>query len=43
VLSAFLRRQLEGTSVRERAGVRIAPALCVVAFGAIALLVVLKP
>jgi uncharacterized membrane protein len=43
VLSACLRRQLEGTNVRERAWIRIGPALCIAAFGAIALLVVLKP
>ena len=43
VLSACLRRQVEGTNVRERAWVRIAPGLCVAALGGIALLVVLKP
>lgn len=43
VLSAFLRRRIEGMKVRERAWVRVGPALCVAAFGAIALLVVLKP
>ena len=43
VLSAFLRRRIEGAGIRERAWIRVGPGLCVAAFGAIALLVVLKP